>query len=370
MGVVGVKTGVKAWSDKPNLDTITKSDNVQTISASDKDKVGQEELGAMLNKIADPNWVDPSKKMRAVGSDKLDKDAFMKLMLSQMKNQDPTNPLKSHEMAAQLAQFTSVEQMMNMNQTLTELKNAQKPQEGFQALNFIGKAVSGDSAKLVRMKGDKDHDFTFVLGEDARDMDIRIRDANGDAVRTVSLHDLKQGENRFSWNGQDDRGHAMPAGEYKFFPEAKTATGKKVGVKTDFEGIITGLNYTTEGPVLLVGNQSVKIKDVKRIVEPSLLKNNQGNQTTNVIQDKGATGASPDTEQRAGDAVPAPQAQLMNSVGMSTGMMAKLEKDSADGNAPANSQNAAPKTAQLKPETKLETSPNAKKAPPQNAHHK
>jgi flagellar basal-body rod modification protein FlgD len=63
-----------------------------------------------------------------------------------MKNQDPTNPLKSHEMAAQLANFSSLEQMQNMNSTLTELKNGQKPSENYQALNLIGKAVAGDSS--------------------------------------------------------------------------------------------------------------------------------------------------------------------------------------------------------------------------------
>ena len=308
MGVVGLKTGVKPWSDKPNLDQITKSDNIQSVSAFDKKKLGDEDIGDKLNKISDPNWIDPQKKMRAVGNDKLDKDAFMKLMLSQMKNQDPTNPLKSHEMAAQLAQFSGVEQMTNINQTLTEMKNAQKPQEGFQALNFIGKAVAGDSAQLVRGKGDKDHDFSFGLGDDAKEVNIRIVDANGESVRSLSLHDLKKGENRYQWNGQDERGHTMPAGEYKFYAEAKADSGKKIAVKTEFEGVITGLNYTPEGPVLLIGTQSIKLKDVKKIVDPALLKASR--------KTEGAgSGAG------AGEAKPAPQAQLKNSVGMSSGMM-------------------------------------------------
>src|SRR5690606_35195937 len=107
--------------------------------------LGGQDVGEFLNKIADPNWVDPQKRFRATGNDKLDKEAFMKLMLAQMKNQDPTNPMKSHEMAAQLAQFSSVEQLSNINTTLTAMQAGQKPTESFQALNFIGKAVAGDS---------------------------------------------------------------------------------------------------------------------------------------------------------------------------------------------------------------------------------
>ena len=110
MTFVNAKQGTKTWSDSAQ-NTIQKDSGVRNLSASDSQKLDGEDIGSVLNRIADPNYVDPSKKMRAVGNDKMDKDAFMKLMLAQMKNQDPSNPLKSHEMAAQLAQFSSLEQM-------------------------------------------------------------------------------------------------------------------------------------------------------------------------------------------------------------------------------------------------------------------
>ena len=211
MAVMGLKTGTKSWSESPQNE-IAKPDTTSNISAADQKRFGDQGVGDVLNKLADPNWVDPSKKVRAVGNPTLDKDSFMKLMLAQMKNQDPTNPMKSHEMAAQLAQFTSVEQMQNMNTTLTDMKNGQKPSEGFQALNFIGKAVSGDSSKLVRARGDKTHDFGFILPDSARDVTIKVRNADGDIVRKVDLKDLKKGQNSWQWNGQDERGLPAPAG--------------------------------------------------------------------------------------------------------------------------------------------------------------
>ncbi len=332
MAVMGVKNGTKSYSDASQNDVVRGGDGVKSNSAMDLAKFGDENIGDVLNKIADPNWVDPLKKMRTAGSDKMDKDSFMKLMIAQMKHQDPTNPMQSHELAAQLAQFSSVEQLQNVNKTLEEMKDGQKPTESFQALNFIGKAVSGDSSKLVRVKGDRSHDFSYTLAGDAKEAKLKVRNSAGEIVRTIDMKELKKGSNSFTWNGLDERGQAVPAGEYQFFLEATAANGQKLGVKTDFEGIISGLNYTPEGPVLLVGTQSVKLKDVKKIVDPSLMKNDQ-NVKNNSGQDllkqpvASQNGEKGDDGLRAGDPVAPPASNLMNNVGMSRDMMAKLEKE-------------------------------------------
>ena len=325
MSVVGAKIGTKVWSDAQQND-IVKTDGKSGNSATDMSRLSGEEIGNVLNKIADPNYVDPAKKTRGVGSDKMDKDAFMKLMLAQMKNQDPTNPLKSHEMAAQLAQFSSLEQLQNINSTLGDMQKGQKPSESFQALNFIGKGVSGDSAKVIRLKGDKDHEFNFAIPEDAKDAEIRVRNQDGEIVRKVSLHDLKKGENKWTWNGKNEAGNASPVGEYQVLVEAKGSNGKKLFVKTDFSGIISGVSYTADGPVLMVGSQSVKLKDVKQIIDPSA-KNNDQKSTSNIVPDlKTRPSASENEEKGAEEAAPTP-AGLMTSVGMSSGMMEKLKKD-------------------------------------------
>ncbi len=273
MSQVGMKLGTKNWSEaSPNV--ISKSDGLRNVSADDLAKLGGENVGEVLNRVADPNWIDPQKKARSVGNDKLDKDAFMKLMMAQLKNQDPTNPLKSHEMAAQLAQFSSLEQLQNVNTTLESMKADQKPTETYQSLNFIGKAVAGDASKITRLKGDKYHDFTFTLPEKATTTSIQVRDENGEVVRKVELRDLKGGANSWTWNGQNEQGQTVPVGEYRFVVEAKNEFDKKMDIKTDFEGVISGVNYTPEGPVLLIGNQAVKLKDVRQIVDPSMIQSN------------------------------------------------------------------------------------------------
>ncbi len=342
MGVVSLARATQAVgktvgpTERPSATTNLTPDELK--------KLGGDNVGEVLNKIADPNWVDPTKKMRAVGSDKLDKEAFFKLMLTQLKNQDPTSPMKSHEMAAQLANFSSLEQMSNMNKTLTDMKDGQKPLEQFQALNFIGKSVGGDSSKITRTKGDTDHDFRFSLTNPAAKVEIRVRNNDtGETIRTLSIQKLKEGDNKFVWNGQNDKGQAAPAGNYQMFAEAYNDAGAKQVIKTDFEGVITGINYSAEGPVLMVGNQSVKMKDIKKIQDPSLMKNDQiVNSVVESNLKKTATPSDTDSKQSATEtsaagsekpvegAPDAPlklQQNMMENVGMSSAMKDKLAKE-------------------------------------------
>lgn len=333
MTVVGTKLGVNAFGA-----TQTKPESVgaSNISAHEKDKLGGENVGEVLNKIVDPNWTDPSKKARTAGNPNLDKDAFFKLMLTQMKNQDPTNPMKSHEMAAQLANFSSLEQMQNMNRTLEELKNAQKPSENFQALNLIGKAVAGDSSKVIRGVNDKEHDFKFNLPLEASEVTVKVRDPEGNVVRTYNLKGLKKGENKLTWNGEDEKGLKASPGEYQFIAEAKGSDGKKIGIKTDFDGMITGVSYSSEGPVLHVGNQAIRFTDVKKITDPRLMNNDQKiNDVTNLDLKKddalGQTEKEGNVEQQKAPPASASMAKsnIMNNVGLSREMMEKIAKETA-----------------------------------------
>lgn len=332
MTMVNAKLGVNAFGATTQKPESANTPN--TLSAQDKAKVGEEDLGAVANKLADPNWTDPSKKVRTTGNPNLDKDAFFKLMLAQMKNQDPTNPMKSHEMAAQLANFSSLEQMQNMNRTLEELKNAQKPSENFQALNLIGKAVAGDSSKVVRGPNDKDHDFRFSLPMAGAEVSVKVRDADGNVVREYNLKGLKQGENKLTWNGEDSKGMKAAAGEYQFIAEAKTGDGKKMGIKTDFDGVITGVSYSAEGPVLNVGNQAIRFRDVKKITDPRLMRNDQNvNDVTNLdLKKDDATGqtkkeASVGQQSPSTAAAPAAKSKIMDTVGLSRDMIDKIAKE-------------------------------------------
>lgn len=271
MGAFGVKSGVKTWSEAPQQRPDFKSDGRQTISATDKQELfNGESLGETLNKVADPNWIDTSKKLRTVGNNQLDKDAFMTLLLTQMKNQDPTNPLKSHEMAAQLAQFTSLEKLSNIDSGIEKLNTAKNPAQSFEALSFIGKSVVTDSSKVNRSNINEMHDLGFKAASDAVKADIQVKDAAGNVVRSLQMNNLKAGSNSFPWNGVMDDGTPAPVGEYTFEVSAKGSNGSKIHVETKMEGVVTGVNFTPRGPQVMVGKQAINLMDIKTITDPKL----------------------------------------------------------------------------------------------------
>lgn len=317
-----VKFSTKTFVDRKDSDVIAKDSGVKTLSATDIQKMGQDNVGEVLNRIADPQWVDPSKKMRAVGNKNLDKDAFMKLMLAQMKHQDPTNPMQAHEMAAQLAAFSSVEQLQNLNMTMEGMKKAQAPIQQFEALNLIGKAVSGDSAQLTRVSGDNTHTFQYKLLKDAEDVTLTVKNAQGEDVRKFTMKQLKAGPNSIVWNGQDERGIEQAPGDYTLAIEARDKTEQRVGTETQFDGVITGVNYTAEGPLLMVGDRTVKFSDVRKIVDPRL-KNDDQKIEKNMSQDLKVT---------------SPQQQTMKSnlgqLAMSRDILNKVEKETGKELAP------------------------------------
>ncbi|MFK8138986.1 MAG: flagellar hook assembly protein FlgD [Bdellovibrionales bacterium] len=246
-----------------------KSDATNYMGANDLKRLKNGNVGDELNKIVDPNWVDPA-KLRKVGNENLDKDAFLKLMLTQMKHQDPTTPLESHEMASQLAQFTSLEQMQNMNTNIENLVKANKPNSQFQALQFIGKSIESDSSKIFRGKGDKGHEVRFDLMQDAAEINVKIKDADGDLVREYSIADLKKGRNSIDWNGYNNQDQKTREGEYYAEITAKDGNGKGIVATTTVAGKITGVNYTQSGPVLLVGTQTVSMSEVRKIVDENI----------------------------------------------------------------------------------------------------
>lgn len=268
MSSMSVKATTKVWADKPEA-AVDASGAAGTLTAEDKAKIGAEDLTAVLNKAANKDWVDDRKRVTGHGNANMDKDAFFKLMLAQLKNQDPMNPLKNHEMAAQLAQFSTLEQMTNMNSTLGKIEGKSAQPENFQALNLIGKTVAGDASKVTRTQFDDSHDFNFTLPQDASEVKVRLMNAKGDIIRNYQLSDAKMGVNKITWNGNNEAGIKQLPGEYIFSVEAKNNVGMKIPVSTEFKGEITGMSFSAEGPVLQIGKQTLKMRDIRQITDSS-----------------------------------------------------------------------------------------------------
>ncbi len=232
---------------------------------SEPGKAPKESLGEIGNRVANSGKVGGSRVVQGQGNPKLDKDAFFKLMLTHLKNQDPTSPLKSHEMAAQLAQFSSLEQMSNINEVLKDMNKGQTNVGQFQALDLIGKTVSGDSAKIEHKNGDTLHAISFNLADSADEVKVAIKDAEGKVVKNFDLKNQSKGTVKLDWDGKNLDGKAQSAGVYKVHVDAKKSTGSKVAAETQFKGQVTGMQLSESGPIVFIGNKAVPLKEIKQI---------------------------------------------------------------------------------------------------------
>lgn len=321
--MININSSTQTWSASPQQSAL-KADRQQQDSAAEYQKAfGDKNIGEVLNKVADPNWVDPA-KTRKVGSNELDRDAFLKLLLAQLKYQDPTNPMQNHEMAAQLAQFSSLESLSNIDRGIGDLAKAANPKNDFGALGLIGKMVSGDSSRISRIEENEKHDIVYDLASDSSEVKVRVLDLNNQPVKEFSFRDLKGGRNQLNWDGSTGDGLRARPGEYRVQFEAISPAGTKVAVKTGFEGTISGVNFTPQGPLLLMGNQSVRLSEVKKIIDPNVsLKTSAESSPTPVVKSLGSpratkvANANPSSPLGAGN---------LETVGMSRGMINQMKK--------------------------------------------
>ncbi len=202
----------------------------------------------------------------------LGKDDFLRMLVTQLRNQDPLEPMKADDFSAQLAQFSSLEQLSNMNELLeasleTNLLLATSVNNTL-AAGVIGKQVKALGSE-VYFDGENESPMIYDLAAAAKAVKIEILDENGKTVRTVKLDHLSEGEQRFEWDGKDDNGKRLAAGNYDFRITATGTDGEPVRVVTYMTGVVTGLRYGSEGPSLLIGNTQVRLADVLEIMLPN-----------------------------------------------------------------------------------------------------
>lgn len=233
------KSGTGGRGNDPYLDRI-------------RDQIGE---GFTENKIA------PKKK------NEMGKDDFLKLMSAQLKNQDPLNPLKNEQMAAQLAQFSALEQMMNVNQNLEKMQQAQKPQDNILASSLIGKSIVTDSSKF---NYDKQNEplVKYDLPADAKSVSLSIVNQKGEIVREYDLGAQKMGKNSVRWDGKNGKGGANDKGEYSFRVNALDDKDQPIKVTTSAAGLVSGVVFEQGKAYLLVGETKVPFDTVERIEMP------------------------------------------------------------------------------------------------------
>ena len=196
----------------------------------------------------------------------LDKDAFLSLLTEQLKNQDPTQPMDDTAFVAQLAQFSALEQMTNVNTNLTTLITAQGTSLQTTAASMIGKTAVFQSDSVV-LQADTPAVFTANLSQAATSATAVVQDSDGNTVRTLQLGTCASGTNHFSWDGKNDSGDTVDPGTYTVNVTASDINGKSISLTQNGSAVITGVTYVDGTPQFQAGGQTLKLSDISELDE-------------------------------------------------------------------------------------------------------
>lgn len=208
----------------------------------------------------------PPNTLTRTGSSALGKDEFMKILVAQLANQDPTQPQDSSAFVAELAQFSSLEAQQNTVSNLNALMIGQATANQTSATAFIGKRVEYHGSN-VSWDGKTPVVAPATLSAAATEVNVAIADSAGNVVRRLKLGPQKAGDLTVPWNGQDDKGKPVPAGNYTFQATATDPTGNAVPINLNTEGTVSGVSFQGGVPLLRIGTELVKMSDVTSINE-------------------------------------------------------------------------------------------------------
>jgi len=203
--------------------------------------------------------VDNSASSAATKSLTENYNTFLTLLTTQLKNQDPLNPMDSSQFTSQLVQFSSVEQQIQQNKNLETLISAQTANTASSAVSYIGRTVAATSDQIGLVNGTSS--INYALQNNVADNLITISDAKGKTIRTLK-GETGQGAHTITWDGKDASGNTMADGVYKIAISAantdKTAASATIGVS----GVVSGVTLIDNKPMLAIGGVTVPMENV------------------------------------------------------------------------------------------------------------
>jgi flagellar basal-body rod modification protein FlgD len=192
------------------------------------------------------------------------RDAFMKLLVAQLRNQDPEAPVDSKEFITQLSQLTSVEQLVTMSDRLASLEVGMASLANTQVAGIVGKTVVAET-KSVNLEDGGSASVPVTLGSRAAKVVATFRNDAGEVVGKVELGDTFPGTRSLSWNGIGPDGVRVPAGRYRVEVSATDAAGRPVDANTRIRGQVSEISYANGYPEVVVGGARVMLGDVTSI---------------------------------------------------------------------------------------------------------
>lgn len=218
-----------------------------------------------------------------------DKNTFLKLLVAQLTHQDPLNPTEDKEFIAQLAQFTSVEELQNLNKGMDTLNSSFVMQQTTNAINLIGKSVTA-KGDIINIKKSDDPEIDlfsspiyFTFPTDAANSIINVYsttadDQPGRLVATINYGAKKEGVHVYQWDGRDPSGNLMPDGNYILNVVAVDGDGNNMLVDSQSTGVVVVVETQSDGnhKLVLEDNRIVYFNDVQYISDMAAIGGGNG----------------------------------------------------------------------------------------------
>jgi flagellar basal-body rod modification protein FlgD len=223
-----------------------------------------------MSVILDPvEYSDYSISNDDESSDNLGKDEFLELLLVQISNQDPLNPMDDTEFISQMAEFSSLEQLTNINDGIETLNDTLERQDLMNAVSFIGQEVMAEGYSLSK-EDERVSTVYYSFDSAVQDVYVNIYDSDGNIVNTIELGAMSSGSYEYVWDGLDYDGKEADDGVYSVYIAAVTSEGDTALVTSAVSGEVTGVITDDGDNYLVLGDgRTIDFLDVYEVVAPA-----------------------------------------------------------------------------------------------------
>lgn len=195
-------------------------------------------------------------------SDSLGKDVFLNLLITQLKNQDPLEPMEGTEFVTQLAQFSELDQIRELASGQEDLQNYMASLNNFAAVSLLGKEVEFAGDRVSHLEGTST-EISFRLPANASQVTVLVYDAQGRVVQTLTTGSTEAGNQVIPWNGTDESGQTLPSGTYRFDVVAKDDQGRSLSVEMLQRGVVKEVAFEDGVPKVRVDDRWISLSEIQ-----------------------------------------------------------------------------------------------------------
>ena len=203
----------------------------------------------------------------AYADTEMDEQTFLNLLTTQLQYQDPLEPQDASDFVAQLAQFSSLEELIDMNSGMEALYVAMASVNNATMVQILGNVVTATSNEF-HFDGENSVDMTFNAASNAAEATVSIMDENGTVIYSEEIGAIAAGENSWTWDGKDNNGQLVEEGNYTYTVQATDSDGNTVAVDEWLVGLVDSMEYSSGTPLPSINGVSFTLSDIIELETP------------------------------------------------------------------------------------------------------